>query len=256
VTKRTTRTVRADGSEFIEVKFIFGQGLNLRQRSETSVVRRRMSISNREREVQPCDSELNDSEEEPVLGDDAPGQDMTLKLDVIQNMAKRSRNADVGEGIPMRRQPSLSRRSASDQEAFFRNARLPAVMFAAELESILMEQWTPKRSWPFIDPINYDQVPTYKQKVKKPIWLREIREKIGRFEYTTVDGFIRDFELLAANAATFNGSDHKLAKSANSIRNAIRTRVNLDRDQGLPDKLRILEQVMLQKRAFFMQRGK
>jgi len=248
VTKRITRCLMPDGSEHVEVKFIFSPNANLRRRSETSVQRRRLSLSRHEKREMPCDSELEDAEEEPVLGDDATGADMTLKLGIINSKAKRGRdefNADIvgNDRRALFRQSSFARRSSADA-VVDRNARLPQVQFASELDSIVMEQWSLKRNRPFIYPINYDLVPAYRQKVPNPIWLQDIRQKIGRFQYRTVDDFVSDFELLANNAKLFNGQGHQFSKDAETMRMAVLKRVNHDRDHGLPDKLRLLEEVI------------
>ena len=259
VVKRTTRTLKADGTDSIEIKFIIAHGTNLRQRSETSVHRRRMSVANREKREMPCDSELEDAEEEPQLGDDATGANMTLKMGIINTKAKRGRDeldfenrAGAESEFSLRRQASFSRRGTAEG-VVDRNARLPQVQFAAELEATIMEQWRLKRTFPFISPIDYQLFPLYRIKVPNPIWLSEIRQKVGRFEYRTLDAFIADFELLASNAVLYNGPTAKLSLDAAVLLKAVHASVNHNRDHGLPDKLRLLEDVIKQRENHFAQ---
>jgi len=243
VTKRTRRVVRSDGTESIEVKYIFDQSKSL---DSNDVYRpRRRSSSVVMHRSGTCDSDVDDLEEEPIMASDVTNNPPALNFQMILSKAKRGREEDVAdfEGFRGRRE------RGSAAAVVDMNARLPKVQFASRLDEIVMEQWRSKKAIVFRERVPKTVV-AYYQKIENPICLRDVRNKIGNFEYTTVRAFMDDIELLATNAKTFNGPNHKISKDGESILKAIRADINHDKDHGLPDKLRLLEDCIKAKYVF------
>jgi hypothetical protein len=55
---------------------------------------------------------------------------------------------------------------------------------------------------PFLYPVDPVMYPSYYEKIKKPVDLSTIRERL--YEYADLDAFERDFCLLISNCNTFN----------------------------------------------------
>lgn len=68
---------------------------------------------------------------------------------------------------------------------------------------------------------------------------------VGRFAYGHIQQFIDDLELMAHNAAAYNGADSALAKDAYSIASAVRKYLDAERELG-PEKdtVRVTEEVL------------
>ena len=70
----------------------------------------------------------------------------------------------------------------------------------------------------FLDEVDDREVPEYKKKIQKPIWLRKILMKIDQREYITFDQWRTDVHLIWRNARKFNGEEHWLTRMAAEIR--------------------------------------
>ncbi|CAM9459566.1 unnamed protein product [Ectocarpus fasciculatus] len=60
-------------------------------------------------------------------------------------------------------------------------------------------------------------VPDYYTKIKKPMDLRTIQDKINNFDYTSRENLIADMRQLVTNAEIYNGHGHVLAQNARDI---------------------------------------
>ncbi|CAM9368398.1 unnamed protein product [Ectocarpus sp. 4 AP-2014] len=60
-------------------------------------------------------------------------------------------------------------------------------------------------------------VPDYYTKIKKPMDLRTIQDKINNFDYTSRENIIADMQQLVTNAEIYNGHGHVLAQNARDI---------------------------------------
>ncbi|KAK2735213.1 hypothetical protein FQN57_001318 [Myotisia sp. PD_48] len=58
-----------------------------------------------------------------------------------------------------------------------------------------------------VDPVKLN-IPTYLQIIKQPMDLQKMEATLKSQQYSTVDEFVRDFNLMVENSLTFNGPDH------------------------------------------------
>lgn len=70
---------------------------------------------------------------------------------------------------------------------------------------------------PFLRPVDKRKYPKYYEVISNPIDLQTIRDKIQRYEYKHVDGFVSDFEVMMNNAVKFNGLGSSLGVEATSV---------------------------------------
>ncbi|CAM9570841.1 unnamed protein product, partial [Hapterophycus canaliculatus] len=69
----------------------------------------------------------------------------------------------------------------------------------------------------FRAPVKRNMYPNYYTKIKKPMDLRTIQDKINSFDYTSRDGLITDMRQLVSNAEIYNGHSSVLAQNARDI---------------------------------------
>lgn len=138
-----------------------------------------------------------------------------------------------------------------------RTYRMPHVNFAARLEKELMEIWASKKAFEFREPVPRE-IPGYYEKIKYPICLLDIRDKIAEYRYTSIKDLMNDMNLMAQNSQLFNGPSNQLTKNAFFLVEKLRE--NLDHDRNFfgaqKDTLRILEDAIKKKFIQLNQSGK
>lgn len=74
------------------------------------------------------------------------------------------------------------------------------------------------------DPNNFFQVqvsskdyPDYKDRIMRPIAMKDMRMKTRRFEYKSSAQFVEDFTLMKENAAAYNGPAHWVVGIAGAL---------------------------------------
>lgn len=85
---------------------------------------------------------------------------------------------------------------------------------------------------PFTKPVDVVtlNIPSYPTIVTKPMDLRTIEEKVKEEQYSSVDVYIDDFNLIIENSILFNGLDHVVTKNAQNIKASFdKQMVNLPR---------------------------
>lgn len=85
-------------------------------------------------------------------------------------------------------------------------ARRPkrAPHFAA-MQMILTEMQNHAAAWPFVQPVNKDEVPDYYTVVQEPMDLSTMEQKLDSDQYTTPDEFVYDAKLIFNNCRAYNG---------------------------------------------------
>lgn len=77
------------------------------------------------------------------------------------------------------------------------------------------------RSWPisvpFLEKVNEKEYPQYKQIVSKPMDLSTMKMKLEKKKYTSVDEFVKDFELIYDASKLFNGNDNIITAMASDM---------------------------------------
>jgi len=111
-----------------------------------------------------------------------------------------------------------------------------------------------KFTWPFLEAVSEDEVPGYYDVIKSPMDLGTIQKKLENGEYTGVEDFKEDLQLIVGNCKIFNppGTEvykcgeelEKLVKELFSGDKGIDTKINALRKQisSLMDDLKRLEE--------------
>ena len=95
----------------------------------------------------------------------------------------------------------------------------------------------------FKEPVDSEEVPEYYDVIKAPMDLRTMREKVESHEYTCVDEFEADFELMIRNCLEFNDKETTFYKQGIRMRDQggvvlraarrMSQRIGFDPDTGL-----------------------
>lgn len=72
-------------------------------------------------------------------------------------------------------------------------------------------------AWPFLVPVNRDDVADYYDVIKEPMDLSTMESKLEADQYSTPEDFIRDARLIFDNCRKYNNESTPYAKSANKL---------------------------------------
>lgn len=72
-------------------------------------------------------------------------------------------------------------------------------------------------SWPFLSPVNGDEVHDYYDVIKEPMDLTTMESKLEKDQYETVEDFVRDVLLIVRNCKRYNAESTPYAKAANKL---------------------------------------
>ncbi|XP_013420345.1 uncharacterized protein KIAA2026 [Lingula anatina] len=74
-------------------------------------------------------------------------------------------------------------------------------------------------NWPFMDAVEVERLELwdYHQRIKKPMWLKKMKEKFDNREYNTITEFVADFRLMLENCFRYNGPDHPISKKGTKL---------------------------------------
>jgi histone acetyltransferase len=72
-------------------------------------------------------------------------------------------------------------------------------------------------AWPFLVPVNRDDVADYYEVIKEPMDLSTMESKLEADQYATPEDFIRDARLIFDNCRKYNNETTPYAKSANKL---------------------------------------
>ncbi|KAI9561827.1 hypothetical protein GHT06_012788 [Daphnia sinensis] len=92
-------------------------------------------------------------------------------------------------------------------------------------------------TWPFmeeVDPVK-DGAPDYHQVIKKPMWLKLIKDKFRKNQYSSISEFVGDMRLILENCYRYNGPNHPITKKALRLEQSLEQKLAL-----LPSDLRSL----------------
>ena len=65
--------------------------------------------------------------------------------------------------------------------------------------------------------VSRQDAPNYKEMIKNPIALKDMRNKTKRNDYKNQQLFVDDIVLMRQNAETFNGAQHPIAQIARDL---------------------------------------
>ncbi|KAK0713021.1 histone acetyltransferase GCN5 [Lasiosphaeria miniovina] len=83
-----------------------------------------------------------------------------------------------------------------------------------ELRRFLYQMQNHKQAWPFLNPVNRDEVPDYYNTIKSPMDLSTVEERLERDFYTAPKDLVADLKLIYANCRQYNDSTTVYSKCA------------------------------------------
>ncbi len=86
-----------------------------------------------------------------------------------------------------------------------------------QLLHLLNDLQNHQSAWPFVHPVNKDEVADYYEVIKNPMDLSTMEDKHERDQYPTPEDFIRDAKLIFDNCRKYNNETTPYAKSANRL---------------------------------------
>lgn len=87
--------------------------------------------------------------------------------------------------------------------------------------SVFTEMQNHPSSWPFMVPINKDEVPDYYEVIKEPMDLSSMETKLENDKYETMEDFVYDCKLVFNNCRQYNGESTTFYKNANKLEKAV-----------------------------------
>ncbi|XP_029646826.1 bromodomain adjacent to zinc finger domain protein 2B isoform X3 [Octopus sinensis] len=93
--------------------------------------------------------------------------------------------------------------------------------FAKEMaccKTILLELEKNKNGWPFLQPVNLKQFPSYKKYIKKPMDFNSMKIKLRDNQYKSKDQFAADTHLIFDNCEIFNEDDSEVGNAGHALR--------------------------------------
>lgn len=82
---------------------------------------------------------------------------------------------------------------------------------------LLNELQNHRSSWPFLNPVNKDDVADYYDVIREPMDLSTMEAKLLADQYETPEAFINDAQLIFDNCRTYNNATTAYTKSANKL---------------------------------------
>lgn len=102
-----------------------------------------------------------------------------------------------------------------DMDALARQPRRnPSHSLLMQLLSALQ---TSSSAWPFLVPVNGDEVHDYYDVIKEPMDLGTMESKLEKDQYENVEDFVRDLLLIVRNCKRYNAENTPYAKAANKL---------------------------------------
>jgi histone acetyltransferase len=86
-----------------------------------------------------------------------------------------------------------------------------------QLLHLLNDMQNHPSAWPFLNPVNRDDVADYYEVIKEPMDLSTMEVKLESDNYITPDDFIRDAKKIFDNCRKYNNETTPYAKSANKL---------------------------------------
>ncbi|KAL1838408.1 hypothetical protein VTJ49DRAFT_2692 [Mycothermus thermophilus] len=86
-----------------------------------------------------------------------------------------------------------------------------------ELRRLLYQIQGHKQAWPFLLPVNKDEVPDYYTVITSPMDLSTMEEKLEHDQYATPRDFVNDLKLIFSNCRRYNDPSTVYVKCANKL---------------------------------------
>ena len=85
------------------------------------------------------------------------------------------------------------------------------------LKTIVQSMKNHSSAWPFLEPVNKNEVPNYYDVIKTPMDLKTLGEQVVNRNYSSKASFIEDAQKIFDNCKLFNPSDSDYYKCANTL---------------------------------------
>jgi histone acetyltransferase len=86
-----------------------------------------------------------------------------------------------------------------------------------ELRRFLNQIQNHKQAWPFLHPVNKDEVPDYYNVITSPMDLSTMEERLEQDFYTAPKDLVSDLKLIPSNCRQYNDATMVYAKCAASL---------------------------------------
>lgn len=146
------------------------------------------------------------------------------KMELVKQIDRVTGCAKVFPGLPAKLFPLEDPR------------RIPGLMEAGWTEEMSKQSEAPRRgrlyemlrpllnelqahhaAWPFLKPVDAEEVPSYYTVITSPMDLSTMESKLEGDSYVSLPEFIADFNLIIANCRTFNDPDTSYCKNATNL---------------------------------------
>ena len=74
-----------------------------------------------------------------------------------------------------------------------------------------------QESWPFAKPVDRKRVKNYYERIKTPMDLEQITERVKKHAYHNREEFLADMRLIYTNSCEFNGAGNTISMDAKKI---------------------------------------
>ncbi|XBW36851.1 hypothetical protein QEN19_002430 [Hanseniaspora menglaensis] len=148
---------------------------------------------------------------------------------IRQKIAKISKTNVIREGLeqfkdlnnikplnPLRDIPGLKEAGWSEEMDLLAQRPKRSLHFAP-MQSILIDLQNNNSAWPFLHPVNKDEVQDYYEFIKNPMDLSTVEHKLENNKYETFEEFIADVRLIFKNCRTYNNDTTSYFKYANKL---------------------------------------
>lgn len=95
----------------------------------------------------------------------------------------------------------------------------------AAMQNLLIDLQNHAASWPFLQPVNREEVPDYYDFIKEPMDLSTMEIKIENNKYQKMEDFIADARLIFNNCRLYNGENTSYYKYANRLEKFFNSKV-------------------------------
>lgn len=95
----------------------------------------------------------------------------------------------------------------------------------AAMQNLLTELQNHAAAWPFLQPVNKEEVPDYYEFIKEPMDLSSMEMKLNGNRYEKMENFIYDARLIFKNCRAYNGENTSYYKYANRLEKFFNSKV-------------------------------
>ncbi|KAK4214561.1 histone acetyltransferase GCN5 [Rhypophila decipiens] len=106
-----------------------------------------------------------------------------------------------------------------------------------ELRRFLYQIQNHKQAWPFLTPVNRDEVPDYYKVIEEPMDLSTMEEKLERDQYPTPKDLVHDLKLIFKNCKQYNDATTVYTKCAVKLEKFMWTQI-----KEIPEWYELLEE--------------